>query len=80
MTLVVVCDSYHMAGSTPVCDSTSLVEAALLPPHADSQLTLLLNGGFSIEAAQTGFFGVISLWIAGITVGLIIAQIRKLRV
>lgn len=80
VSLVVVCESYHLENSSQVCDSTKLVESALLPPHANDQISLLLNGGFSIEAAEIGFLGVMSLWVAGVTVGLIISQIRKLRV
>lgn len=80
VSLVVVCESSHFENSFQVCDSTKLVEGVLLPSSSDGQLSLLLNGGFSIEAAEQGFFGVMTLWVAGLTVGIIISQLRKLRV
>jgi hypothetical protein len=43
-------------------------------------LELLLAGGFDPEVAMYGFFGVMSLWAAGLAVGLIINQLRKLRI
>ncbi len=80
VSLVVVCESSHFEGASHICDSTKLVEGVLLPPSSDGQLSLLLNGGFSIEAAEHGFLGIMSLWVAGLTVGIIISQLRKLRV
>ncbi len=40
-------------------------------------INLVLNGGFSSEAFGVGFGGIISLWIIGLTTGIIISIIRK---
>ena len=81
LSLVQVCESWHLGSDSEyVCDSFVLKEAVLLPASATDQLDLLLQGGFSVEAAELGFSAVLSLWAIGVTVGIIIAQIRKLRV
>lgn len=80
MDLVQTCDSWLIEGDSYICQSYQLKEAVLLPPSATEQLDLLLQGGFSLEAAELGFSAVLSLWVVGVGVGLIIAQIRKLRV
>jgi hypothetical protein len=40
-------------------------------------INLLLNGGFSAEAFSIGFGGIVSLWIIGLTSGIIISIMRK---
>lgn len=44
-----------------------------------TQTELLLQGGYDSEAFNTAFMGVLSLWTAGLAVGLIVGQIRKLK-
>ena len=61
------------------CTETEIRAAHILPPEASVYTDLLVNGGFSPELTQSGFIGVMSLWVAGLVVGLIIAQLRKLR-
>jgi len=51
----------------------------LLPPDSSTQLSLLLAGGFDVQTAELGFLGVITLFVAGLSVGFIINMIRKLR-
>ena len=78
MALIPVCTSVDGSG---LCDGTiSYIDAYLLPIDSAPMLELLLVGGFDQEAATIGFFGVVSLWIVGLTIGLIINQIRKLRI
>jgi hypothetical protein len=78
MALVQVCTDYDSTGD--VCNSFGFVDSVLLPPSAQSNIDLLIQGGFDPDVALTGFFGVISLWGIGIAVGLIISMIRKVRV
>lgn len=40
---------------------------------------LLINGGFHLESFEIAFAGVLGLWAVGFGIGLIIAQVRKLR-
>lgn len=54
-------------------------EVYLLPPDSAPMLELLLAGGFDADVAQVGFIGVISLFVAGLTVGMIVNQVRQLR-
>jgi hypothetical protein len=44
-----------------------------------TQIELLLNGGWNQDAFNLAFMGVLSLWVTGLTVGIIIAQVRKAR-
>jgi hypothetical protein len=76
---VVICTESHYENDVRICDLTELLDGVILPPSSDGQLSLLLNGGFSIDAAGQGFIGIMSLWVAGVTVGLIISLIRKVR-
>jgi len=74
---VQVCDAIN-AGS---CVGNITYESVyLLPPDSSTQLGLLLGGGFDIQAAEIGFLSVITLFAIGFTTGLIVNQIRKLRV
>jgi hypothetical protein len=77
MALIPVCSSVDGFG---LCDGTiEYIDAYLLPVDSAPMLELLLAGGFDEEVAMLGFFGVVSLWVAGLSVGLIINLIRKLR-
>jgi len=77
MALIPVCSSVDSGG---LCDGTiNYIDAYLLPVDSAPMLELLLAGGFDSELASVGFFGVISLFVVGLTVGLIVNQIRKLR-
>lgn len=78
MALVPVCSSIDVNG---LCDGVvTYVDAYLLPPDSAPMLELLLAGGFDADLANIGFFGVISLFVAGFTVGTIINLIRKTRI
>ena len=61
------------------CSSFEWIQGYVLPPSAESQLELLLQGGFSPELFQLGFLGTVLLFATGFGVGLIIAQLRKLK-
>jgi hypothetical protein len=75
--IIAVCSSIDSGGA---CDGTiSYVTAYLLPVDSAPMLELLLAGGFDEEIAMLGFFGVISLFVAGFSVGIIANIIRKLR-
>jgi len=77
MDYIPVCSSIDAGG---LCDGViTYTTAYLLPPDSAPMLELLLAGGFDEELAMIGFFGVISLFVAGFTVGIIVNQIRKLR-
>lgn len=50
-----------------------------MSPEAEALSSLILNGGIDLDMLGVGFVSVISLWGAGLTVGIILSQIRKLR-
>lgn len=62
------------------CTGLGWVQGYILPPSAEGQLDLLVQGGFSEELFQIGFGGTLTLFALGFGIGLIISQIRKLRV
>lgn len=74
--LTLVCDSLDASNN---CVNPQLIDAYLLPPDSAPMLELLLAGGYDSETVLLGFFAVISLFVTGLTVGLIISQVRKLR-
>jgi len=76
ITQVLTCTAFDTEG---VCTATQYAEAYLLPSDSAPMLGLLLSGGFDPEYAQVGFIGIMSLFAAGLTVGIIILMIRKLR-
>lgn len=78
--LIQTCTHYHLDSGSYVCDQFDLVEGVILPASAQSNIDLLMQGGFDQEAAVLGFTGVVSLWAIGFTVGIIISVIRKTRV
>jgi hypothetical protein len=75
----IICTESHFENGIQICDATELLDGVILPPSGDAQLSLLMDGGFSVDAAGQGFIGIMSLWVAGVTVGLIISLIRKVR-
>lgn len=74
--LINICTSVD---TNNVCLETEFVSAYLLPPDSAPMLGLLLAGGFDSETALLGFMGVITLFVTGLTVGIVISQIRKAR-
>lgn len=73
---VLVCDELD---ATNNCVNPQLVNAYLLPPDSAPMLELLLAGGYDSETVLLGFGAVISLFVTGLCVGLIISSVRKLR-
>lgn len=61
------------------CDSFQWIQSYVLPAEAGGQLDLLIQGGFDPELFQIGFVGTLTLFAIGFGVGLIIAQLRKLK-
>ena len=61
------------------CTSFEWIQGYVLPPEAEGQLDLLLQGGFSTELFQVGFAGTLTLFAIGFGVGLVISQLRKLK-
>lgn len=64
---------------TSVCNSESFKPAYLIAPDDSTGAELFLSGGVDYEVIQVGFMGVLSLFIAGLTIGLILRQIKQLR-
>ncbi|MWV13746.1 hypothetical protein F3I62_16725 [Pseudomonas sp. R-28-1W-6] len=61
------------------CSSFEWIQGYVLPPEAEGQLDLLIQGGFSAELFQIGFGGTLTLFAIGFGVGLVISQLRKLK-
>ena len=40
---------------------------------------ILLTGGFDMASFELAFTGVLALWVTGLAIGIVIAQIRKVR-
>jgi hypothetical protein len=77
MALIPVCSSVDGNG---LCDGViTYADAYLLPSDSAPMLELLLAGGFDAEVALIGFGGVITLFVTGLTVGMIVQQIRLMR-
>ncbi len=72
-----VCESLNLDNG--VCSSESYKPAYLIAPEDTTGAQLFLSGGVDYEVIQLGFMGVISLFIAGLTIGLILRQIKQLR-
>jgi len=70
---------YIRACIDELCTDTVITAVHLLPPEASTYTDLIMSGGFDPELTKLGFFGVMGLWAAGLTVGIIVQQIRKLR-
>jgi len=54
-------------------------EVVIFTPAEIDSVNLLLNGGFDAESFGIGFGGIITLWITGLTIGMIISHIRKVK-
>lgn len=77
---VQVCKSFSESQDGSIsCNGVAYVQAYLLPADAESTIGLLLNGGFSEEAATRGFLGVMTLFAAGLATGVVISMLRRLR-
>lgn len=80
MSLVQTCLDYTVNPDQSVtCHTTAYVEAYLMPLEAQGISSLILNGGIDLDFVALGFTSVFGLWAAGLTVGIILSQIRKLR-
>jgi len=55
------------------------IDFLLFTPAEVDTVNLLLNGGFDAESFGIGFGGIISLWITGLAIGMIISQVRKVK-
>ena len=75
--LVQVCSSWTADGS---CAAVAWQAAYLLPESAGEQLDLLLQGGFSSDLFRIGFLGTLGCFVTGFCIGLIVSQLRKLKV
>ena len=53
------------------------IDYVVFTPSEIESINLILNGGFSLEAFSIGFGAIISLWIIGLTTGIIISMMRK---
>jgi hypothetical protein len=62
-----------------VCQSQEFVQGYVLPASAGDHLDLLFQGGFSTQGFALGFSAMISLYITGAGVGLVISVLRKLK-
>lgn len=80
MSLVAICTAHTIEIDESItCNQFAYVEAYLMPTEAEAISSLILNGGIDLEAVGIGFTSVISLWAAGLTVGIILSIIRKVR-
>ncbi|MNZ79475.1 hypothetical protein D3C78_980790 [compost metagenome] len=62
------------------CSSFEWVQGYILPPEASGQLDLLIQGGFSSDLFRIGFMGTLGLFVTGFGIGLVVSQLRKLKV
>lgn len=78
MPSVLTCLDYDAATAT--CSQFQLIEEVyLIPLSSQSLIELMSTGGFSIEVFELAVGGYFSLLAAGMAVGLIVAQLRKLK-
>jgi len=76
--LIAVCKDTGAVDGATVCNNIVYQSASVLPPNAESNIELLLLGGFDPEVVKLGIIGVVSLWVVGLTVGLMASLVRKL--
>lgn len=63
-----------------ICNSDIVPCPAEFVGVVDSQFSeLLITGGFHPDTFALAFGGLLTLWATGLGIGLVIAQIRKLR-
>lgn len=90
LTNVIICAaSGFPASPCPAGQAPTVVSAYLISPSSaivfdtlvDSQdvLNLLLTGGFSPEAMELGFLGVMLMFATGLAVGIVANLVRKAR-
>lgn len=79
MALIATC-STGLLKANGDCDGTvQWTEGAVISPEAETQIQLLLNGGFDLNAASLGISAVVGFWVSGLFIGWIINVIKKLR-
>lgn len=61
------------------CSAYEWIQGYILPPTAEGQLDLLVQGGFSEDLFRIGFIGTLSCFAVGFGIGLVISQVRKLK-
>lgn len=61
------------------CQLQEYVQGYVLPASASDQLDLLFQGGFSPKGFALGFGGMLSLFAVGMSVGIVISVLRKLK-
>ena len=80
MSLVAICTSHTIEIDDSItCNQVSYVDAYLMPSEGEALSSLILNGGIDLDAVGVGFTSVLGLWVAGLTVGIILSLVRKLR-
>jgi hypothetical protein len=72
---IAVCKSF----AAGVCEAQEYVQGYVLPASAGDQIDLLFQGGFSAQGFSLGFSAMISLFVIGAGIGLIISVLRKLK-
>lgn len=78
MSRVLICDNWNPTDQ--VCSSVSVVENVyLFNANQVAEIDLLLNGGFSREAFAYGFGGVLTLFVMGLGVGIVVGMMRKMK-
>lgn len=78
---VQVCASWITnTDGTASCSSWTWTQAYLLPPEAEGQIDLLIQGGFSPNLFGVGFTGTLTLFAIGFGIGVVVSQLRKLRI
>lgn len=75
---VQVCKSWVENSGVVTCSQLEWIQAYMLPPEAEGYLTLLM-GGFDATAFKQGFGGAMGLFAIGLSVGVILAALRKAR-
>lgn len=77
MSFVLTCQDQTISGG--VCSAEAWQDAYIIPAGQEEVINLLLTGGFSGDAFGLAFVGSLSLFAVGAGVGIIIAQIRRLK-
>lgn len=75
---VQVCTQFIDTNGVITCGNLEWRTAFLLPPEAESYLTLLM-GGFDASAFKLGFAGSIGCFAVGFGAGVVLAILRKAR-
>lgn len=77
---ILVCQTFQTDEQGVVtCSASTWVDSYVFPPETAASIDLLLGGGFSEEAFALGFIALLLMFGTGFGVGLVIAQLRKIR-